>query len=62
MRTCRLCDVLGILLHFVTFPPFRLLTYKPEGCKFGVELMSMDMETLNPGEFLNDKIMDFYLK
>lgn len=41
---------------------YRLLTYKPKGCKVGVELRTMDVETLDPGEYLNDKIMDFYLK
>ena len=40
----------------------RLLCYKPKGCKVGVELMTTDVETLEPGEYLNDKIMDFYLK
>ena len=40
----------------------RLLSYKPSGCKVGVELMTMDVETLNPGQYLNDKIMDFYFK
>ena len=27
-----------------------------------VELTTADVETLEPGDFLNDKIMDFYLK
>ncbi len=27
-----------------------------------VELTNSDVNTLNDGEFLNDKIMDFYLK
>ena len=40
----------------------RLLYYKPKHCKEGVQLMTEDVETLEPGEYLNDKIMNFYLK
>ena len=42
--------------------PLRELLYKPKGCKDGVELMTDDVTCLHPGEYLNDKIMDFYLK
>ena len=40
----------------------RLLTYKPQGSKVTLDIMSADVECLEPGEYLNDKIIDFYLK
>lgn len=40
----------------------RLLSYKPKGCKVSLELMAMDVETLNHSEYLNDKIINFYLR
>ena len=40
----------------------RLLTYKPVGSKLSMDMMSADLECLEPGEYLNDKIIDFYLK
>ena len=40
----------------------RLLTYKPQGSKVTLDIMSADVECLDPGEHLNDKIIDFYLK
>ena len=40
----------------------RLLTYKPQGSKVTLDIMSADVECLDPGEYLNDKIIDFYLK
>ena len=41
---------------------FRLFTYKPVGSKMTLDIMSADVECLDPGEYLNDKIIDFYLK
>lgn len=42
--------------------PHRLVTYKPQGSKVMLDIMSADVECLDPGEYLNDKIIDFYLK
>ena len=36
--------------------------YKPPGSKVSLEVTTLDMESLAPEEYVNDKIMDFYLK
>ncbi len=38
-----------------------MLAYKPPGSKLNLEITELDMDCLVPGEYLNDKIIDFYL-
>lgn len=41
----------------------RLLTYNvPAGCKVNIEVSTHDVDTLSPREYLNDKVVDFYLR
>ncbi|XP_068124538.1 sentrin-specific protease 7 isoform X2 [Hyperolius riggenbachi] len=42
--------------------PVRLLVYPPPPTKGGLAVSSEDLECLEHGEFLNDVIIDFYLK
>ncbi|KAM9320043.1 sentrin-specific protease 7 [Gastrophryne carolinensis] len=42
--------------------PIRLLVYPPPPTKGGLPVSSEDLECLEDGEFLNDVIIDFYLK
>jgi len=57
------CKVMAALFQPVWFVPgYRELKYQPEGSKMAVELTRSDVDTLEAGEFLNDKIVDFYLK
>jgi len=39
----------------------RLLSYKPAGSKLNLEIVEADLDCLYRGEYLNDKIIDFYL-
>ena len=41
---------------------FRLLTYPPPPEKGGINITNEDLYCLQEGEFLNDVIIDFYLK
>ncbi len=42
---------------------YRLLTYNvPAGSKVNIELSTHDLDTLLPGEYINDKVVDFYLR
>lgn len=43
------------------FKALRAL-YPPDGGKQAVEVTALDMEHLEPLEFLNDTIIDFYIK
>uniref|UniRef100_W5MTB1 SUMO specific peptidase 7b n=1 Tax=Lepisosteus oculatus TaxID=7918 RepID=W5MTB1_LEPOC len=43
-------------------PSFRLILYPPPPSKGGIAVTSEDLECLDNGEFLNDVIIDFYLK
>lgn len=40
----------------------RLLVYPPPPAKGGISVTNEDLHCLNDGEFLNDVIIDFYLK
>lgn len=43
-------------------PPPRLMVYPPPPAKGGISVTNEDLHCLNDGEFLNDVIIDFYLK
>ncbi|XP_076466538.1 uncharacterized protein LOC143297891 isoform X2 [Babylonia areolata] len=43
-------------------PVEKLLTYPPAPAKGGIAITNQDLFCLNEGEFLNDVILDFYLK
>ncbi|CAL1289247.1 unnamed protein product [Larinioides sclopetarius] len=43
-------------------PVIKLLTYPPPPQTGGIAITSEDLHCLNEGEFLNDAIIDFYLK
>ncbi|XP_025098063.1 sentrin-specific protease 6-like isoform X1 [Pomacea canaliculata] len=43
-------------------PIEKLLTYPPPPAKGGITITNEDLYCLNEGEFLNDVILDFYLK
>jgi len=40
----------------------RLMVYPPPPAKGGMAVTNEDLHCLNDGEFLNDVIIDFYLK
>lgn len=40
----------------------RLILYPPPPSKGGITVTTEDLECLKSGEFLNDVIIDFYLK
>ena len=42
-------------------PPPRILTYKPEETTVNIEISEMDLACLEPGIYLNDRVIDFYL-
>ncbi|MBN3322679.1 SENP7 protease, partial [Atractosteus spatula] len=48
--------------HSYRGPPTRLILYPPPPSKGGIAVTSEDLECLDNGEFLNDVIIDFYLK
>ncbi|KAJ8350772.1 hypothetical protein SKAU_G00259020 [Synaphobranchus kaupii] len=43
-------------------PPRRLILFPPPPTKGGITVTTEDLECLDSGEFLNDVIIDFYLK
>ncbi|XP_057679341.1 sentrin-specific protease 6 [Corythoichthys intestinalis] len=43
-------------------PPVKLMVYPPPPAKGGISVTNEDLHCLNEGEFLNDVIIDFYLK
>ncbi|XP_064404328.1 uncharacterized protein LOC135349688 isoform X1 [Halichondria panicea] len=44
-------------------PNVRLLAYNvPAGSKVNIEVSTHDVDTLAPGEYINDKVVDFYLR
>lgn len=55
-----------IILHFIFIIKcifcFRLIVYPPPPAKGGISVTNEDLHCLNEGEFLNDVIIDFYLK
>lgn len=51
-------NAFGFILCFVP----RLLVYPPPPAKGGITVTNEDLRCLKEGEFLNDVIIDFYLK
>lgn len=49
-------ELLNVFFHF------RLIVYPPPPAKGGISVTNEDLHCLNEGEFLNDVIIDFYLK
>ncbi|KAM9356254.1 sentrin-specific protease 6 isoform 2-T2 [Pholidichthys leucotaenia] len=45
-----------------TGPVVKLMVYPPPPAKCGISVTNEDLHCLNDGEFLNDVIIDFYLK
>ncbi|XP_029984460.1 sentrin-specific protease 6 isoform X2 [Sphaeramia orbicularis] len=45
-----------------TGPIIKLMVYPPPPAKGGISVTNEDLHCLNDGEFLNDVILDFYLK
>uniref|UniRef100_A0A8B9LD28 Sentrin-specific protease 6 n=1 Tax=Astyanax mexicanus TaxID=7994 RepID=A0A8B9LD28_ASTMX len=45
-----------------TGPVIKLIVYPPPPAKGGISVTNEDLHCLNDGEFLNDVIIDFYLK
>ncbi|XP_066532913.1 sentrin-specific protease 6 isoform X2 [Hoplias malabaricus] len=45
-----------------TGPVIKLMVYPPPPAKGGISVTNEDLHCLNDGEFLNDVIIDFYLK
>ncbi|MED6247047.1 Sentrin-specific protease 6 [Ataeniobius toweri] len=43
-------------------PVMKLMVYPPPPAKGGISVTNEDLHCLNDGEFLNDVIIDFYLK
>lgn len=43
-------------------PPFRLIQFPPPPLKGGITVTMEDLQCLDSGQFLNDVIIDFYLK
>ena len=41
---------------------FRLITFPPPPAPGGIQVTNEDLSCLEEGEFLNDVIIDFYLK
>lgn len=52
-------QTLCIYNHFIVC---SIAVYKPLGGKVNIEVTVLDLESLAPDEYVNDKIMDFYLK
>lgn len=49
--------------HSVFVGPIeKLIVYPPPPAKGGISVTNEDLHCLNEGEFLNDVIIDFYLK
>ncbi|CAI8051772.1 Sentrin-specific protease 6, partial [Geodia barretti] len=42
-------------------PKKIILTYKPEGSRVNIEISEMDLDCLERGVYLNDRVIDFYL-
>ncbi|KAJ8270822.1 hypothetical protein GJAV_G00119680 [Gymnothorax javanicus] len=55
-------DDMGELQPTFTGPVVKLIVYPPPPAKGGISVTNEDLHCLNDGEFLNDVIIDFYLK
>lgn len=55
------CEKTGSLEYFLSVL-FRLIQYPPAPCKGRIAVTKEDLACLDGGEFLNDVIIDFYLK
>uniref|UniRef100_A0A8C1V747 Sentrin-specific protease 6 n=1 Tax=Cyprinus carpio TaxID=7962 RepID=A0A8C1V747_CYPCA len=59
---CEEDDEMAELQPTFTGPIIKLLVYPPPPAKGGISVTNEDLHCLNDGEFLNDVIIDFYLK
>ncbi|XP_026147428.1 sentrin-specific protease 6-like isoform X2 [Carassius auratus] len=59
---CEEDDEMTELQPTFTGPIIKLLVYPPPPAKRGISVTNEDLHCLNDGEFLNDVIIDFYLK
>ncbi|XP_059355128.1 sentrin-specific protease 6-like isoform X1 [Carassius carassius] len=59
---CEEDDEMAELQPTFTGPVIKLLVYPPPPAKGGISVTNEDLHCLNDGEFLNDVIIDFYLK
>jgi sentrin-specific protease 6 len=50
-----------VITYFILFY-YRLIVYPPPPAKGGISVTNEDLHCLSEGEFLNDVIIDFYLK
>lgn len=50
------------MTHIVTCCVFRILVYPPPPSKGGIPINTEDYACLGEDQFLNDVIIDFYLK
>lgn len=55
-------DDMADLQPTFTGPVIKLIVYPPPPAKGGISVTNEDLHCLNDGEFLNDVIIDFYLK
>ncbi|XP_073711808.1 sentrin-specific protease 6 isoform X2 [Misgurnus anguillicaudatus] len=55
-------DDMSDLQPTFTGPVIKLMVYPPPPAKGGISVTNEDLHCLNDGEFLNDVIIDFYLK
>ncbi|XP_042602216.1 sentrin-specific protease 6-like isoform X2 [Cyprinus carpio] len=61
-ENCEDDDEMAELQPTFTGPIIKLLVYPPPPAKGGISVTNEDLHCLNDGEFLNDVIIDFYLK
>ncbi|XP_067272841.1 sentrin-specific protease 6 isoform X2 [Pseudorasbora parva] len=62
LEYCEEDDEMAELQPTFTGPIIKLLVYPPPPAKGGISVTNEDLHCLNDGEFLNDVIIDFYLK
>lgn len=51
-----------VLFAYILKFCYRLIVYPPPPAKGGISVTNEDLHCLSEGEFLNDVIIDFYLK
>lgn len=51
-----------LIIYFLKIFYSRLIVYPPPPAKGGISVTNEDLHCLSEGEFLNDVIIDFYLK